>query len=86
MLEDGAVFHDDTRRLRWSRLQRLTIFLLLLRQFGAMMGKTMDGHHLRPATAWRITVEAWLRCQTLIVVRQSRKPKMCQHFAEILVS
>ena len=81
-----AVFHDDTRRLRWSKPQRRTIFLLLLRQFGAMMGKTIDGHHLRPATAWLITVEAWLRCQTLIVVRQNQKPKCVNHFTKILVS
>jgi hypothetical protein len=67
-----AVFHDNAQRLRWTKRQRQTIFGLLLQRFGAMLGKTAKGHHLRPATAWRVTVESWLRCQGLIVVRQKQ--------------
>lgn len=65
-----AVFHDDAQRLRWNQRQRKEIFRLLLGQFGAMIGKSANGDHpLKPATAWRVTVESWLRCQGLINVR-----------------
>ncbi len=67
-----AVFHDDAQRLRWTLRQRRTIFLLLLQRFGAMIGNTAKGHRLRPATPWRVTVESWLRCQGLIVIRQNQ--------------
>ena len=50
------------------------IFRLLLARSGAMIGKTTNGRHLKPATAARVTVEAWLRCQGLITVRQNQKP------------
>jgi hypothetical protein len=56
-----AVFHDDAQHLRWTRRQRQTIFRLLLLRFGAMIGTTTNGRHLKPATAWRIALEAWLR-------------------------
>jgi hypothetical protein len=75
-----AVFHDDAQRRHWSKRQRQTIFRLLLQQFGAMIGKTMNGHHLTPATAWRITVESWLRCQGLIAVRQNQKQNVSTTF------
>lgn len=68
-----AVFHDPALRLRWNQRQRQTIFGLLLKKFGAMLEKTADEHHYRPATLWRVTVESWLRCQGLIVVRQNKK-------------
>jgi len=71
-----AVFNDEAQRLRWTRRQRQTIFRLLLQQFGAMIGNTMNGRHLKPATAWRVTVEAWLRCQGLITIRQNQKPNV----------
>ena len=32
-----------------------------------------NGRHLKPATAWRVTVESWLRCQGLITIRQNQK-------------
>jgi transposase InsO family protein len=67
-----AVFHDAAKRLRWTRLQRKQIFRLLLNQFGAMIEKTVNGHQPSPATLWRVTVESWLRCQGLIVVRQNQ--------------
>jgi transposase InsO family protein len=67
-----AVFQDDARRLRWNRRQRQTIFRLLLQRFGAMIGNKTNGHQPRPATLWRVTVESWLRCQGLIVIRQNR--------------
>ncbi len=71
-----AVFYDDAQRLRWTKRQRQTIFRLLLAQFGAIVGKTTNGRHCKPATAWRVTVEAWLRCQGLITVRQNQKPNV----------
>ena len=66
-----AVFHDDAQRLRWTLRQRRTIFRLLLQRFGAMIGNMAHGPHPRPATLWRVTVESWLRCQGLIVIRQN---------------
>jgi transposase InsO family protein len=78
-----AVFYDAAQRLRWTRRQRQTIFRLLLRQFGAIVGKTTNGRHLKPATPWRVTVEAWLRCQGLIAVRQNQKPNVSTTFTKI---
>jgi len=78
-----AVFHDDALRLRWSKTQRHTIFRLLLARFGAMIGNPTNGAHLQPATAWRVTVEAWLRCQNLIAVRQNQKPKVSTNYQKI---
>ena len=75
-----AVFHDDALKLRCTKRQRQTIFRLLLAQFGAMIGKTTNGRHLKPATAWRVTVEAWLRCQGLITVRQNQKQNVSTTF------
>jgi hypothetical protein len=77
-----AVFHDDAQRLRWTQRQRQTIFRLLLAQFGQMIGNTTNGTHPRPATAWRFTVESWLRCQGLIAVRQNQKPNVSTSFLE----
>jgi len=77
-----AVFHDGTQHLRWTKRQRQNIFRLLLQQFGAMIGNTTNGRHPRPATAWRVTVEAWLRCQGLITVRQNQKPNVSTTFTK----
>ena len=79
-----AVFHDDAQRRRWNKLQRKEIFRLLLQQFGAMIGKTVNGNHPSPATLWRVTVESWLRCQGLILVHQNQNvsttlPKLWSH-------
>lgn len=78
-----AVFNDAAQHLRWTKRQRQTIFRLLLHRFGAMIGKTTNGTHLRPATTWRITVEAWLRCQGLITVRQNQKLNVSTTFPKI---
>jgi len=78
-----AVFHDDAIRRRWSKRQRQAIIRLLLAQFGAMIGNPTNGSRLQPATAWRVTVEAWLRCQNLIAVRQNQKPKVSTHYQKI---
>ena len=68
-----AAFHDDAARRRWTKPQRKEIFRLLLHRFGAMIGKTTNGNHpLKPATAWRVSVESWLRRQGLILVRQNQ--------------
>jgi hypothetical protein len=78
-----AVFYDAAQHLRWSKRQRQIIFRLLLCQFGAIVGKMTNGTHLQPATAWRVTVEAWLRCQGLIAVRQNQKPNVSTTFQKI---
>ena len=79
-----AVFHDDARRRRWIKRQRHIIFRLLLQRFGQMIGNTTNGHHPRPATLWRLTVESWLRCRGLILIRQNQNvsttfPKIWSH-------
>lgn len=79
-----AVFHDEAQRLRWTKHQRQTIFRLLRQRFGAMIEKTTEGHQPGPATAWRVTVESWLRCQGLIAIRQNQNvsttlPKIWSH-------
>jgi transposase InsO family protein len=71
-----AVFQDPAQRRRWTQRQRQTIFRLLLHQFGAMLGNMTNGRQPSPATLWRVTVEAWLRCQGLIAVRQYQKPNV----------
>jgi transposase InsO family protein len=68
-----AAFHDDAQRLRWNRRQRAAIFGLLLRNFGRTIATMTKGNHHTLASAWRLTVESWLRCQGLISVRQSTK-------------
>jgi len=78
-----AVFHDDAIRLRWSKTQRYTIFRLLLAKFGAMIGNPTNGSRPKPATAWRASVEAWLRCQNLIAVRQNQKPNASTNYQRI---
>ena len=62
--------------------RRQTIFRLLLCQFGAMIGETTNGRYPAPATAWRITVESWLRYQGLITVRQNQKPNVSTTFTK----
>jgi hypothetical protein len=52
--------------------QRQIIFLLLLQRFGATIGKMANGIYPRPATLWRETVESWVRCQGLIVIRRTK--------------
>jgi transposase InsO family protein len=74
-----ALFHDEAQRLRWTKRQRQTIFRLLLQRFGAMIGKTANGHQPSPATLWRVTVESWLRCQGLIVIRQNQNVSTTFH-------
>jgi transposase InsO family protein len=68
-----AVFHDAAQRLRWNRRQRATIFRLLLGHFGRTIGTMTKGNHHAIASAWRVTVESWLRRQGLISVRQNTK-------------
>jgi len=72
-----AVFHDDARRLRWNQRERKAIFRLLLHNFGQRIGLLPEeDRHRRHASAWRRTVEHWLRCQNLILVRQNQKPEV----------
>jgi transposase InsO family protein len=78
-----AVFHDDTLRLRWNRPERQALFRLLLRRFGQKLeAMPEDDRHPRHATAWRTTVEHWLRCQHLITVRLNPKPNVSTHSSE----
>jgi hypothetical protein len=45
---------DESLHLRWTQRQRKTIFGLLLRKFGAMLEKTANENHYRPATLWNL--------------------------------
>jgi hypothetical protein len=48
---------------------------LLRQKFGQTIGLLPeDDRRRRHASAWRTTVEHWLRCQNLISVRQNQKP------------
>ena len=78
-----AGFYDDAQRLRRAKPKRQAIFRLLLQQFGAIVGKTTNGNHPSPATLWWVTVEAWLRCQGLIAVRQNQKPNVSTTFQKL---
>jgi len=78
-----AVFHDDAQRLRWTRRQRQTIFRLLLQQFGQMIESMPEKSHHSPATLWRVTVENWLRRQSLINVRRNQKENVSTSFPPI---
>src|ERR1017187_612910 len=60
------------RQRRWTKRQRHTIFQLMFQHFRQMIGITTHGHHPRPATLWRLTVESWLRCPGLILIRQNQ--------------
>jgi hypothetical protein len=75
-----AVFHDDAQRLRWTRSQRQTIFRLLLQEFGRMIETMPEGSRHSPATLWRVTVENWLRRQSLIDVRRNQKRNVSTSF------
>jgi hypothetical protein len=81
-----AVFHDPTQRRRWSRRQRQYIFRLLLRHFGWTIGAMAKGNHHSPATAWRVTVEAWLRGQRSDLRPPKPKTKCVNQFFQKLVS
>ena len=78
-----AVFHDAAQHLRFTQRQRQTIFRLLLHQFGQIVGSMAKDDHRSPATLWRVTVEAWLRCQGLIAVRQNQKTNVSTSFPKI---
>jgi hypothetical protein len=75
-----AVFSDPTQRLRWPRRQRESIFRLRLQNFGQKLASMANVSHRSAATAWRQTLETWLRCQGLITVRQDQKPKVSTTF------
>jgi transposase InsO family protein len=77
-----VVFHDGAQRLRWTVRQRQIIFRLLLSQFGRMIGTVPKDDHRKVATLWRVTLQAWLRRQGLISVRQNQKPKVSTNFPE----
>jgi hypothetical protein len=68
------VYHDPALRLRLDRKLRTGILRLLARQFCRNVQlMAAEDHHAR-ATAWRVTVEAWLRRQGLITVGPIPKP------------
>ena len=76
-----AVYHGD-ERLRWTKRQRQTIFRLLLQNFGQIVESMAKRNHHSPATAWRVTVESWLRCQGLISIRQNQRPNVSTSFSK----
>ena len=83
-IADIARFPAGSERA-WMR-PRPSIFRLLLHQFGVRSGKTPNEIPRPPVTSWRVTVEAWLRCPGLIVVRQNQKPNVTTTFSQMLVS
>ena len=78
-----AVFHDQAQRLRWTRPARRTIFRLLLQEFGQMIGTMPEENRHSPATLWRVTVENWLRRQSLIEVRHNQNQNVSTSFPKI---
>jgi transposase InsO family protein len=76
-----AAFHDSSQHLRWNRRQRTDIFRLLLHNFGRRLGTMAKGNYHAIATAWRLTVESWLRCRGLTSVRQQPE-KVSTNFPE----
>ena len=78
-----AVFDDAAQRRRWTQPRRHEIFRWRRRQFGAMIGKMVNGNHPRPATLGRVTVAAWLRCQALSHVRPNQNQKGSTAFPKI---
>ena len=68
-----ACFHDPRRRLWLTKRQRKNIFRLLCRNFWHRVNYMTDLDHHAYTAAWRHTVETWLRCQGLIVIRLNPK-------------
>jgi len=48
-----------------------------------MIEKTAHGPQPQPATLWRVTVEAWLRRQGLIAIRQKENRNVSTAFPKI---
>ena len=68
------LFHDPAWRRSFPRRFRDELLRLLTRSFRENLQSMADkDHHPAAATAWRRTVESWLRCQGLIRVSRNTK-------------
>ncbi|HET7100858.1 MAG TPA: DDE-type integrase/transposase/recombinase [Terriglobia bacterium] len=68
------LFHDPALRRSFPRRFRDELFRLLEQTFRQNLQSMADkDHHAAAATAWRRTVESWLRCQGLIRICRNAK-------------
>ena len=81
------LFHDSALRRSSGRRFRDELLRLLEAKFRQNLQSMADtDHHDLAATAWRRTVESWLRCQGLIRVSPNKtKPECVNHFASKMV-
>ena len=81
------LFHDRALRPSFNARFRDQLLRLLANTFGENLQSMADkGHDRSAATAWRRTVESWLRCQGLIRVCPNKtKPECVNHFTNSLV-
>ena len=76
------LFHDPALRLSFNRRSRDELSRLLMQSFGDNLQSMANKDHVAAAaTAWRRTVESWLRCQGLIQI--GRHPKSNQTVSTI---
>lgn len=70
------VYHDPDRRLRLHGASRQRIFRELLEQFWQYVQCMPERNHHSTNAAWRLIVEAWLRRQEWITVREKPQPNV----------
>lgn len=74
------IYHDTKRRWRLGLRGRREIFRLLLQEFWQRIGSTPEVNQRTARALWRATVEAWLRRQGLIIVRDNRNQNVSTNF------
>jgi hypothetical protein len=70
------VYHDPAARLQLHGASRQRIFREVFDQFWQYMQCMPDRNRHTTAAAWRLVVEAWLRRQGWISVKQNQKPNV----------
>ena len=82
------LFHDPVRHQHWHARDRDRIFQLLTTTFCDTLQSMAATDHHAIATAWRRTVESWLRCQGLIRIGPNTKSQQdcVNHFSQKMVS
>lgn len=70
------IYHDEKRRWRLGLRGRRKIFRLLLAEYWQRIGTTPEVNQREADALWRATLEAWLRRQGLIIVRDNRNQKV----------
>jgi transposase InsO family protein len=74
------IYHDENRRWRLGLKGRKRIFRLLLQEFWQRIGTAPEVNQRTADALWRSTLEAWLRRQGLIIVRDNRNQKVSTNF------